>query len=173
MTRWQKWRALSWADRRLLLRAAVMLAWARARLRAMGFRPESASAGAAPPDPPAAADLARAQAVARLVGMAAAVNPVTVACLHRSVVLWTLLRREGIPCQLRLGAGDTRSGPFEAHAWVECGGVAVNEQDTHLGRYTPFGAAIEPVCGRFDGGFRLKESPAADARTGRQGVDAS
>jgi hypothetical protein len=173
MTRWQKWRALSWADRRLLLAASALLVWARARLPAMDFRPEPAGADTARPVPPAAADLARAQAVARLVGMAAAATPVTVACLHRSVVLWTLLRREGIPCQLRLGAGGTRSGPFEAHAWVECGGVALNERTDHLGRYTPFAAAVEPICGRYDRGSLLKEPPTADATTGSKRADVS
>ena len=145
MNRWQKWRALSAADRRLLLLAGVMLIWARARLPSMDFRPELASEDSAEPGPSARFDLDRAQAVGRLVAMAAAAVPVTGACLHRSVVLWTLLRREGIPCQLKLGAGDARSGPFEAHAWVECAGVALNEQESHLERYRPFGRAVVPA----------------------------
>ena len=142
MSRWRKWRALSRADRLLLLRASMMLVRARATLSSTGFRPD--------PDECASAAwsterLDRARQVAHLVGMAAAVTPVRVACLHRSVVLWSLLRQEGMPCRLRLGAGDLREGPFEAHAWVECGGVALDEQETHLVRFRPFGVAVVPV----------------------------
>lgn len=146
MTRWQKWCALSWADRRLLLRAAGLLAWARVRVPSMRFRPapdldalQGDAFGCA-----ADREQSRAQAVARLVRMAEAGVPCGLACLHRSVVLWSLLRREGIACQLRLGAADPGSGPFKAHAWVEYRGVALNERPDDLAPYRPFGAAVVP-----------------------------
>ena len=145
MSRLRKWRSLSWADRRLVLQATGMLVRARFRLPSIDFRPEPALAADAGPASPEATMLPRAQAVARLVGMAAAVSPVAVACLHRSLVLWSLLRREGIPCRLRLGAAETGTGPFEAHAWVECAGVALNEPEAYLARYSPFGRAVVPV----------------------------
>jgi hypothetical protein len=145
MNRWHKWRALSWGDRRLLMRAAVMLVRSRWTLSRTEFRPEPVEP-VAPRSVPEA--LERAESIARLVAMAAAGSPVRVACLHRAVVLWSLLRREGIPCRLRLGAGDLRAAPFEAHAWVECAGVALNEEEAHLARYRPFGVAVVPVYGR-------------------------
>ena len=142
MNRWRKWRALPQADRLLLLRASVMLVRARATLSSTDFRPDPDDCAG---EAWATERLDRARHVARLVGMAAAVTPVRVACLHRSVVLWSLLRQEGLPCRLRLGAGELREGPFEAHAWVECGGVALNEQETHLVRFRPFGGAVVPA----------------------------
>lgn len=47
-------------------------------------------------------------------------------CLVRSLVLAWLLRRRGIAAEFRLGA-RTLTGRFEAHAWVEHGGVPLGE----------------------------------------------
>ena len=106
----------------------------------------SARIGTRPPAqaPPASstAALARAQHVARLVGIAATHSPIRVACLHRSLVLWWLLRRDGIPCQLRLGA-HAGAGQFEAHAWVQCAGVALEQRPAHGARYSP---STKPSC---------------------------
>ena len=146
MTRWQKWWGLTWADRWLLLQAAAMLAWVSVRAQSMSFRPEldgRRSAG------PTHQDVARAENVARLVRMAGAGLPVRAACLQRSIVLWVLLRREGIECSLRLGAADPATGPFEAHAWVECAGIALGEVPGPLARYRPFNSAVVPVLRRW------------------------
>ena len=146
MTRWGKWRALSWADRWLLLRAAVLLVQARARAPSTRFQPEAAGdravGHAAAPD---AFPVARAQRGARLVSMASSGAPGAFTCLHRSLVTWRLLRREKIPCQLRLGAAEPGERPFEAHAWVECYGIPLGEQDAHLARYSPFSRSVVPI----------------------------
>jgi len=144
MSKWRRWRELSWTDRRLLLQAALLLVYARLKLPFIEFRVDPATGQELRSAEPADPVLARAQVIARLVGIAAAHSPVALTCLHRSLVLWWLLRRQGIPCALRLGA-NTQSGPFEAHAWVECAGVALNEQGAHLSRYSPFGQAVSPV----------------------------
>ena len=46
-------------------------------------------------------------------------------CLQRSFVLTHLLRKHGVGAQMVLGAQKL---PFEAHAWVEVEGRAVNER---------------------------------------------
>ncbi len=61
---------------------------------------------------------------ARKVALAAAFFPGRALCLEQSVTLWLLLRRRGVQADLRLGV---RPYPFGAHAWVEHGGVPVNE----------------------------------------------
>ena len=147
MRSWRKFRDLSPTDRRLLLQASALLICARLGLRFIDFRvdsrPDDATLVAATPAP----DVDRAVAMARLVGIASAHTPVAVACLHRSVVLWWLLRRNGIPCELRLGA-RTGSSPFSAHAWVQCAGVALNEDAAQLQQYAPFAQAVVPVGAR-------------------------
>ena len=142
MSDWRKLAGLSWDDRRTLARAAAMLAHVKLTLPSVDFRTEREAepVGARV----AEATLARARAVARLVGIASSRVPLRVACLHRSIVLWRLLRREGIPCELKLGA-RTDAGPFEAHAWVECAGVALNESEPDLARYSAFGEPVVPV----------------------------
>jgi len=140
MSDWRKLAGLSWDDRRTLARAAAMLAHAKLTLPSVDFR---TGRDAATIDDDPAATLARAQAIARLVGVASSRVPFRVACLHRSIVLWQLLRREGIPCELRLGA-RTDAGPFEAHAWVECGGAALGERPDHLSSYRRFDRAVVP-----------------------------
>lgn len=60
-------------------------------------------------------------------------------CLVRSLVLWSVLRRRGIPAELRLGVA--RAGGFAAHAWVEVDGTAVNDAPDVAARYAPFAQA--------------------------------
>jgi len=144
MNNWRRWRALATDDRRKLVHAAALLTYARLRLPFIGFQADLDAAQRADSTELPAAALQRAQLVSRLVGIAAGHVPVRVSCLHRSLVLWWLLRREGIPCELRLGA-RTDTGEFEAHAWVLCGGVALDQQPADLARYRPFGEAVLPV----------------------------
>jgi hypothetical protein len=62
-------------------------------------------------------------------------------CLEKSLTLWWLLRREGIVSSVRIGARKA-SGKFEAHAWVERDGVALNEPGTQHRHYATFDAAF-------------------------------
>jgi|SRR5271166_2939223 len=157
MSKWRQWHALARDDRRKLAQAAMLLVYARLRLPFIGFRADLDATQRAESTVLSAATLRRAQVVARLVGIAAGHSPVRVSCLHRSLVLWWLLRREGIPCELRLGAhaGD---GEFEAHAWVQCAGVALDQQPAQLARYRPFGEAVVPVGRAARWGFALRRA---------------
>ncbi len=60
-------------------------------------------------------------------------------CLEESLVLAHLLRRQGIASQLRIGVKKNML-KFEAHAWVECGGVALNESEALHDHYARFEA---------------------------------
>lgn len=46
-------------------------------------------------------------------------------CLERSLVIYYLLRQEGIPAQLCIGC--TKYPPLKFHAWVECAGRVIND----------------------------------------------
>lgn len=87
--------------------------------------------------------LARANAVARMVGAAARRSPARTNCLHRSVVLWWLLRRRGMASELRIGS-RLRDDKLEAHAWVECSGEALNDSEDVHERFVPFDRPIVP-----------------------------
>jgi len=62
-------------------------------------------------------------------------------CLERALVLWWLLRHERIASSVRIGARKT-DGRFEAHAWVEHEGVALNEPQQEHRHYATFDAAF-------------------------------
>jgi hypothetical protein len=62
--------------------------------------------------------------VCNAVNSACVVYPKHVLCLQRAAVTTCLLRNGGVPARLVLGAQKV---PFEAHAWTEVDGCAVNE----------------------------------------------
>lgn len=64
-------------------------------------------------------------------------------CLKQSLVLCCLLRRNGIPPVLRIGVRK-ESGRFQAHAWVECAGVVLNDSDEVHQHYAAFDRDIAP-----------------------------
>jgi hypothetical protein len=56
--------------------------------------------------------------VARAVRTAARHGLVRGTCLSRSLLLWHMLRRRGIPAKIRFGVRPAGSG-MQAHAWIE------------------------------------------------------
>jgi Transglutaminase-like superfamily len=62
-------------------------------------------------------------------------------CLQKSLALWWLLGRQEIASELRIGARKL-DGKFQAHAWVERNGVAVNEPQQEHRHYATFDAAF-------------------------------
>lgn len=81
------------------------------------------------------AGVKRVEQAERTVALAAALYPGRALCLEQSLTLHAILRRGGVASQLRLGA---QRHPFAAHAWVEVGGVPVNDVVEHVRHFTPF-----------------------------------
>jgi hypothetical protein len=79
----------------------------------------------------------RARVVARVAGIAAGRGPVRATCLRRSLLIWWLLRRDGIETALRIGV-RCDDGVLQAHAWVEHDGVPLGEADDPIARYQTF-----------------------------------
>ncbi|MGB3203541.1 MAG: lasso peptide biosynthesis B2 protein [Crinalium sp.] len=65
-------------------------------------------------------------ATARMVRTAARYYTPWANCLKKSLVLWWLLRRQGIASNLQIGVRNEQ-GKFEAHAWVEYDGIVLND----------------------------------------------
>ncbi len=132
------WRylALERADRRLLWRAYIWLAAMDIALRVVGFRrlirqPAALTEGSASPDA-----LYRAERYARWLAIASRHHVVRARCLQRSLVLHHWLCRDGLPNRLRIGVRKG-GGALQAHAWVEIGGIAVNERPAALATFVP------------------------------------
>ena len=82
---------------------------------------------------------------ARMVRSAAYRSFRKASCLEKSLAVWWLLGRQGISSSVRIGTRKT-GGKFEAHAWVECDGVALNEPEEPHRHYAAFDEAF-PVLG--------------------------
>jgi hypothetical protein len=113
---------------RLELAGEIALAYvqARRRLRREPIATAVVKLRARPTRPTVqapASGVERAARLGRAVVRMLSLLPGDTRCLVRSLVLTRLLARRGIPARLVIGA---RIAPaFLAHAWVECGGVAV------------------------------------------------
>ena len=78
---------------------------------------------------------------ARMVRVAAARGPYRGNCLQQSLTLWWLLSRQKIHSDIRFGARRD-GGTFEAHAWVEFEGIALNERPDIHHRFKPFEPSV-------------------------------
>jgi hypothetical protein len=145
--RWVKLLRLSWTELGLLFEALLLLPFMALALRWVSFkRCQSVLARAAPlRDMPvegqAESLLPRASSAAKMVRAAAWYGPWCANCLHQSLTLWWLLRRRGIGSDLKIGVRKT-TGQFEAHAWVELAGAAINDTAEVTQRFSAFDRAI-------------------------------
>lgn len=151
MNSWQKFRQLPGQERSVLLAALVLLPGVRVGLRTLGLRrvlalldgshgagsvAQASTRGPSVAVPLSGANrVGRALRTARLVAVAAHFAGGT--CLARSIVLASLLERQGIPADLRVGVRKKPNG-FEAHAWVEACGMVLNDGPDVRERFTTF-----------------------------------
>ena len=159
MSSFRKLQRLSAYERRLLTQALVLLPltfwgvyalgvsrWHRflAQLAALGTTSNrknpknslAAERNLVPADGVAAAQ--QAKAIARIVKIAAEKGTYQARCLQQTLVLWCLLRRNHIESEIRFGARK-EGGELQAHAWVEVGGVALNEDSDVCLHFAPLG----------------------------------
>ena len=81
------------------------------------------------------------QALGEAVNIAARQSPFPATCLTRSLLLGWLLRRRGVTSELHIGVRLTQ-GMLDAHAWVECDGVPVNDRPDVNAQFASFGDLI-------------------------------
>jgi hypothetical protein len=65
-------------------------------------------------------------------------------CLEESLALWYLLGRQNISSRIRIGVRK-QAGKFEAHAWVEYEGEALNQSEELHRHYAPFESEFDSV----------------------------
>ena len=113
-----RWLALDRRAKRLSIEALLLAALAIVRLKVEGA-PRLLRAAASPRHPSSRPDDLRDLSVA--IERASRYLP-GATCLTRALALKWMLRRRGIPADVRLGA-RTEAGDLFAHAWVECQGI--------------------------------------------------
>ncbi len=136
-----QFRALSPAGQRTLLTAAAYMPIFWLGLRMLGLPRFQARLQRAPAMRREAMTLTEIQALGEAVNIAARHTPFPATCLTRSLLLGWLLRRRGVASDLRIGVRLTQ-GTLDAHAWVECEGIPVNDQPEVNGQFAPFGDLI-------------------------------
>ena len=149
-SKWARFLDLPREKRALVLRAALLLCLTLAGLRLLGFRRfrELIKRFSQGPKNAEARGAGRAREwTAKIVGVSFSVErnfPLKPNCLERSLALWWMLRRDGIPADLHIG-GRKSERRFEAHAWVEWDGGVLNDSvDVHE-HYARFDAPIAAV----------------------------
>lgn len=141
----QAFLALSPDERALFLQAAGRLPWVALQLRLFGLRPFQRWSDRSPrrrgPTAEPTDFITRAQRARRFVELASRYGVCRGNCLSRSVTLWYLLRQQGIDTDLRAGVTRTTGG-IEAHAWIECQGIILNDQPDVHRRFQPFDRSL-------------------------------
>jgi len=140
-------------ERWLLLQALLLLLLTAMALRLLSLRRLSATLArftSASPGPvrDGAQVFAQAQTTKRMINLAARYGPIHATCLHRSLVLWWLLRRQGMACDLRIGVRKA-AGQFQAHAWVEYQGDPLNASRAVHQPFRAFDQDIMPALGEW------------------------
>jgi Transglutaminase-like superfamily len=147
----QRYRALDPQARDLFWRAAVLLPWSAISLRLRGFNttraalqkhlPPAPSPQVESPPPPQVV-----QITCRMVKAAAHYGIARPTCLGESLTLWYLLQKQGVPAALRIGVRKMAQ-KFEAHAWVEFAGAAMNQQDEPHQHFAAFDSEFSDSSG--------------------------
>ena len=139
--RWRRFMALSPSDRLLFLELWSLLGGVSALLHLLDYqrtRQLLLHLLPATPRPPARPEDATSYAlrVGRLVQIAGRHLPVDGSCLRQSLLVWWLLRRRGMPAELRIGV--SKRDTFAAHAWVDLDGRPINDSADVAERFNAF-----------------------------------
>ena len=96
----------------------------------------------------------------RFVDVAYDVLPLPGTCLRRSLVLYGLLERRGVPSRVRFGV-EKRGEALAAHAWVECHGAAPTERGAGYTRLATPAEELPHIVDEQLGLLQRSEVPAA------------
>jgi len=152
--RCRKFLRLSRSGRKLFVQALFLLPVTALALRLLNFKSvRSALASLAPFDDTLGQEAVKGwrqiSITARMVSAAARYGLCHANCLQQALVLWWLLRRQGIESDLRIGVRKT-ADCFEAHAWVERLGFVLNENEGVYQRFAAFDHPIVAAGGRIE-----------------------
>jgi hypothetical protein len=145
--RLRRFRALDGQARRTFLRAMLALPLVSQSLRWRGFRAtqQSLQRRNAPGSKSNNSENQNLEMTVRMVRAAVRHSLGHPSCLEESLTLWWMLARQGISSEVRIGIRKQAEN-FEAHAWVERDGVALNEPEAKHRHYAAFASEF-PAAG--------------------------
>ena len=130
------WNQFSLAERRLFLQALILLPLVALSLKLWGLKRTYSQLTNFLQPKTVPYSLSQLRTTASLVKIAAQYYA-WATCLRKSLVLWFLLRRQGIAAELQIGTRFER-GEFQAHAWVEYQGYIVGDRQGVKQYFTTF-----------------------------------
>ncbi|MGB7443771.1 MAG: lasso peptide biosynthesis B2 protein, partial [Coleofasciculaceae cyanobacterium] len=133
------WKKLSLYENYLLLQALTLLPLLALSLKLLGFkRTQAILSNFLPPElySDAPSSSAAILPIVKIVKIATKYYS-WATCLKKSLVLWYLLRRQGIAAELQIGT-RFEQGEFQAHAWVEYQGCVVGDRQGVKQHFTAF-----------------------------------
>lgn len=124
-----------------VLRCVRLIVWVKILLMTRGLVGAASWIRARTASVPQASDpdIVTVTQVERAVAMAGAMYPGRAKCLEQSLVLYYLLRSQGVGVNCRLGV---QPFPFQAHAWIEYRGEVVNDVPEHARQFTPLASLL-------------------------------
>lgn len=138
----QRYNALPSEARSIFWRAVFLLLVIRAKLRLGGYKKtqqwlQKKLDGRDEPPSQTFRNSSSLEMTCRMVRAAEYYSPGQATCLEESLLLWYLLHRRNISAVLRIGVRK-QADKFEAHAWVEENGIALNQRDEQHRHYAAF-----------------------------------
>ena len=88
-------------------------------------------------------EMEKARVIARMVAVAAGHGVYKANCLKQSLLLWWLLLQHGIKSEIVFGIGTAIHEDFNAHAWVECGGINLSDSEEVQQQFAAFEKSSE------------------------------
>lgn len=133
-------------SRSLLWRSLILLPLVASSLKCLGVKRTQTALLWLLPAPTQASEAENSTAhiakTVRMVRIAAAYYQPWANCLKKSLVLWSLLRQQGISSEIRVGVRQNDQ-TFEAHAWVEYKGIVLNDVRDVRDRFAVFERALD------------------------------
>ncbi|MBE9227079.1 lasso peptide biosynthesis B2 protein [Phormidium sp. LEGE 05292] len=143
---WRKLKELSWSELMLLMQAFLLLPLVAFGIKFFGFRRFygiMANFNDRKDRLQGREGIKQARTIAKLVEIASRYGLYKPNCLQKSLLLWWLLRRQGMESVLRIGVRKQQEN-LAAHAWVECQGCVLNDRSDVDRLFPPFAGAILP-----------------------------
>lgn len=113
----------------MVLKLALLMPLMDLSLRLLGYQRSLLWLARYTPPPCLETDalsLAHAQRCADLARVVGAQSLWPTTCLRQALAVWWLLRRRHLPAELKIGVMRQTGIPFQAHAWVELAGYALD-----------------------------------------------
>ena len=151
----ETWHSLSKSDRALVVRAMFLLPVVATSLKTVGLRRIQSwltRNSLSPTVPQTEQTRANVRRATQMVAVACRLYPLRSSCLPRTIILWSLLRRQGIVTDIRIGTRSSQ-GEFQAHAWLEWNGEVLNDVADVTRQYLPLNRAafdrveLQSSCG--------------------------